>query len=100
MYDNSIGRKHIGCDLGECLAVVTAIISDGHLDRLIREGLSQIVRKSLRSRSYRVLIDAIGSNPHDAPKTPCAEFKTLVEAVNELTRIRLFKQDLNLILRL
>ena len=79
---DAVGAHYVRGDPGELTAVIAAV--EGHADAQVLssgETAQHIVRKALRSHSYRVFVHAVGAGTHNAAKATGAEFKILVEGV-------------------
>ena len=83
----AVRGENIGHALGEQARIVAAVVPHGHADRLAREVLLQVVRKTLRRSAHRIDVHPVGTHAHDAAQTARTKLEVLVEALDELLHI-------------
>ena len=90
---DAVGRHHVGCNPGEFLAVVAAVVGYAETQVILLAVGQDIVCKALGGHTYRVFVHAVGAYTHNAAQAAGAEFKILVESIFKCSGVAVAEFD-------
>ena len=76
---NAISRENISNQFSQGFTIMTTVKSDNGFQGLVWKGNFQIIRKSLRTFSKRVFVDAVVSNAHNTAHATRSKFEIFIK---------------------